>query len=130
MSKSRTLRVALVAEKNQGGAEANLALIEQRVAEAAAQGAKLVLLQELHNGAYFCQHECVDEFDQAEPIPGPSTERLPRARACWRCTARSCCCIRPPSAGTPPTSRTRRTASATRGSSRTAATRWRTDFRC
>ena len=72
----KTLPVALVQETNQGDAEANLARIEQRVAEAAGNGAKLVLLQELHNGAYFCQHESVDEFDLAEPIPGPSTERL------------------------------------------------------
>jgi len=70
------LRVALVQETNHGDAASNLAVIEQRVAEAAAAGARLVLLQELHNGAYFCQHECVDEFDLAEPIPGPSTERL------------------------------------------------------
>ncbi|PZO63094.1 MAG: acyltransferase [Pseudoxanthomonas suwonensis] len=74
---SRTnLPVALVQERNHGDAVANLAVIEQRVAEAASQGAKLVLMQELHNGAYFCQHESVDEFDLAEPIPGPSTERL------------------------------------------------------
>jgi N-carbamoylputrescine amidase len=73
---TRSLPVALVQEQNHGDAEANLAVIEQRVAEAARQGAKLVLLQELHNGAYFCQHESVDEFDRAEPIPGPSTERL------------------------------------------------------
>src|SRR3546814_9918541 len=46
------------------------------MAEAARQGAKLVLLQELHNGPYFCQHESVDEFDLAETIHGPSTERL------------------------------------------------------
>ena len=74
--KTKTLPVALVQERNHGDAEANLAVIEQRVAEAARQGARLVLLQELHNGAYFCQHESVDEFDLAEPIPGPSTERL------------------------------------------------------
>lgn len=73
---SRTLTVALVQEFNQGDAEPNLARIEQRVAEAAAGGAKLVLLQELHNGPYFCQHQSVDEFDRAETIPGPSTERL------------------------------------------------------
>lgn len=79
--KHDTLSVALVQECNHGDADANLAVIEQRVAEAAAQGAKLVLLQELHNGAYFCQHECVDEFDLAEPIPGPSTERLGRLAA-------------------------------------------------
>ena len=74
--KKTTLPVALVQERNHGDAEANLAVIEQRVAEAAKQGAKLVLLQELHNGAYFCQHESVSEFDRAEPIPGPSTQRL------------------------------------------------------
>ncbi|HZV37793.1 MAG TPA: carbon-nitrogen hydrolase [Pseudoxanthomonas sp.] len=74
--KTKTLPVALVQEKNHGDAEANLAVIETRVAEAAKRGARLVLLQELHNGAYFCQHESVDEFDLAEPIPGPSTERL------------------------------------------------------
>ncbi|HLL19316.1 MAG TPA: carbon-nitrogen hydrolase [Rubrivivax sp.] len=74
----KTLPVALIQERNHGDADANLAAIEQRVAEAARAGAKLVLLQELHNGAYFCQHESVGEFDLAEPIPGPSTERLGR----------------------------------------------------
>ncbi len=74
--KKNTLPVALIQERNQGDAEANLAVIEQRVAEAARRGAKLVLLQELHNGAYFCQHQSVGEFELAEPIPGPSTERL------------------------------------------------------
>jgi N-carbamoylputrescine amidase len=78
MATSRTLRVALVQELNHGDADANLRVIEQRVADAAARGARLVLLQELHNGAYFCQHESVSEFDLAEPIPGPSTERLGR----------------------------------------------------
>ncbi|GAA4866163.1 carbon-nitrogen hydrolase [Luteimonas vadosa] len=76
MRTQTTLPVALVQEKNHGDADANLDVIEQRVAEAARQGAKLVLLQELHNGAYFCQHESVEEFDRAEPIPGPSTARL------------------------------------------------------
>ena len=68
-------------ESNQGDAAANLERIEQRVGEAASAGAQLVLLQELHNGAYFCQHECVDEFDLAEPIPGPSTDRLGKLAA-------------------------------------------------
>ena len=73
---TKTLKVALVQERDHRSAEANLAVIEARVAEAAAAGARLVLLQELHNGAYFCQHEDVAEFDQAEAIPGPSTQRL------------------------------------------------------
>jgi N-carbamoylputrescine amidase len=71
-----TLPVALIQEKNHGDADANLSVIETRVAEAAKRGAQLVLLQELHNGPYFCQHEAVCEFDLAESIPGPSTERL------------------------------------------------------
>ncbi len=74
--KTNTLPVALIQERNQGDTDANLDVIETRVAEAAKSGARLVLLQELHNGAYFCQHESVGEFDLAEPIPGPSTERL------------------------------------------------------
>jgi N-carbamoylputrescine amidase len=74
--KAKSLKVALVQERNQGTVEANLAVIEQRVGEAAAAGARLVLLQELHNGAYFCQHEDVAEFDRAEAIPGPSTAHL------------------------------------------------------
>ncbi len=76
MAKHATLPVALIQETHQGSADANLARIEARVAEAARAGAKLVLLQELHNGAYFCQHEAVDEFDLAERIPGASTDRL------------------------------------------------------
>ena len=74
--KHKTLPVGLIQDTNKGGAEENLANIELRVADAAKSGAKLVLLQELHNGPYFCQHESVDEFDNAETIPGPSTERL------------------------------------------------------
>nr|WP_232305539.1 carbon-nitrogen hydrolase [Gilvimarinus polysaccharolyticus] len=52
--------------------EASLAAIRK----AAAQGAKLVVLQELHRGLYFCQRESVTEFDNAETIPGPSTDAL------------------------------------------------------
>lgn len=72
----RTLEVALLQETDRGSREANLDAIEAGLREAAGAGARLVLLQELHNGPYFCQHESVDEFDRAEPIPGPSTERI------------------------------------------------------
>ncbi len=44
--------------------------------DAAKAGVELVLLQELHNGPYFCQHESVDVFDLAETIPGPGTDRI------------------------------------------------------
>lgn len=72
----RLLRVALVQENDHGSVDANLACIDTRVAEAAAAGARLILLQELHNGPYFCQHYDCAEFERAEPIPGPSTQRL------------------------------------------------------
>jgi N-carbamoylputrescine amidase len=78
MTRTTKLPVALIQERNHGSADDNLAVIESRVAEAAKNGARLVLLQELHNGPYFCQHEDVREFDLAETIPGPSTERLSR----------------------------------------------------
>jgi len=74
--KSRTLRVALLQETDRGSRDANLDAIEAGLREAARAGAELVLLQELHNGPYFCQHESVDEFDRAESIPGASTERI------------------------------------------------------
>lgn len=73
---SRELRVALLQEIDHGSRDANLDAIEAGAERAAQAGAKLVLLQELHNGPYFCQHESVSEFDAAESIPGPSTERL------------------------------------------------------
>jgi N-carbamoylputrescine amidase len=73
---SRTLKDALLQETDRGSRGANLDAIEAGLREAAAAGAGLVLLQELHNGPYFCQHESVEEFDRAEPIPGPSTERI------------------------------------------------------
>jgi N-carbamoylputrescine amidase len=73
---SGILEVALLQERDHGTRAANLAAIELGVAAAAADGARLVLLQELHNGPYFCQHESVAEFDRAESIPGPSSEGL------------------------------------------------------
>lgn len=74
----QTLKVALLQETDRGSRDANLDAIEAGLREAARVGAELVLLQELHNGPYFCQHESVDVFDQAETIPGPGTERIGR----------------------------------------------------
>ena len=75
------LRVALIQHADKGSTEANLAHIEKAVRDAADQDARLVLLQELHNGPYFCQTEDTAKFDLAEAIPGPSTERLGRLAA-------------------------------------------------
>jgi N-carbamoylputrescine amidase len=73
---TRLVRAALLQECDRGSRDANLDAVEAGLREAAAKGAQLVLLQELHNGAYFCQHEDVSEFDRAEAIPGPSTARI------------------------------------------------------
>jgi N-carbamoylputrescine amidase len=73
---SKTLRAALLQERDHGSVAANLDAIEAGLRAAAAEGVQLVLLQELHNGPYFCQHENTTEFDRAEPIPGPSTARI------------------------------------------------------
>ncbi len=54
----------------------NLAASETGIRAAAAQGARLALLQELHTGVYFCQTEDTYRFDQAEPIPGPTSDFL------------------------------------------------------
>jgi N-carbamoylputrescine amidase len=70
----KTLKVALLQDSHRGSREANLQAIEAGLREAAAAGVEMVLLQELHNGPYFCQRESVDEFDQAETIPGPGTK--------------------------------------------------------
>ncbi|MCB1724162.1 MAG: carbon-nitrogen hydrolase [Gammaproteobacteria bacterium] len=75
---SHHLKVALVQHANQGDTEANLALIADQIAQASARGANLVLLQELHNGRYFCQDEDPAQFERAEPVPGPTTETLGR----------------------------------------------------
>lgn len=56
--------------------EANLAASIRGIEAAAAAGARLVVLQELHAGPYFCQSEDTRYFDLAEPIPGPATDRL------------------------------------------------------
>ena len=78
---SKTLKVALLQERDRGSVNANLDAIELGMREAAKAGVQLVLLQEIHNGPYFCQHESVEEFDRAESIPGPSTERIGKLAA-------------------------------------------------
>ncbi|EXJ13764.1 carbon-nitrogen hydrolase [Imhoffiella purpurea] len=71
-----SLTLALVQQSDQGSPGANLDDCEAAIRAASIRGANLVLLQELHNGPYFCQIEDPDHFDMAEPIPGPTTERL------------------------------------------------------
>jgi N-carbamoylputrescine amidase len=56
--------------------DANLDKAVDRVREAAREGAEVICLPELFRAQYFCQREDIALFDLAEPIPGPSTERL------------------------------------------------------
>jgi len=77
----RILPVALVQHACSGDRQANLEKSIAGIREAAAGGAKLVLLQELHTSLYFCQVEDTAEFDLAEPIPGPTTDTLGRLAA-------------------------------------------------
>ena len=72
----RKIRTALIQQSNGADLEANTAKLEANIRKAAAEGAQLVVLQELHNSLYFCQTEDTGVFDLAEPIPGPSTERF------------------------------------------------------
>lgn len=72
----RTIKIALIQQANSDNIAENLDNLEKNIRKAAAQGGELMVLQEIHNGLYFCQTEDVDVFDQAEPIPGPSTERF------------------------------------------------------
>ncbi len=73
---SRPLTLALVQQAHLGDSVANLDAIEAAIRRGRSAGAKLMLLQELHNGDYFCQVEEPGRFDLAEPIPGPTTARL------------------------------------------------------
>ncbi len=70
------LRVGLVQHGCGSDLAANQRASEAGIRDAAARGAQLVLLQELHRSVYFCQHESTDLFDLAESIPGPSTTWL------------------------------------------------------
>ena len=73
---STVLRVACAQHACVEDRAANLATSAAMLREAAAGGARLVLLQELHAGPYFCQTEDVAAFDRAEAIPGPGTDFL------------------------------------------------------
>lgn len=72
----KTLQVGVVQQSCTADVAANFAKTITQIRVAAEQGAKLVVLQELHRGLYFCQQEIAVHFDLAEIIPGPSTQAL------------------------------------------------------
>ncbi|MBR4533435.1 MAG: carbon-nitrogen hydrolase [Bacteroidaceae bacterium] len=68
------MKLALIQQVCTASPDDNRSRLAASIAEVAERGAQLVVLQELHNTPYFCQTESVDNFDLAEPVPGPSTE--------------------------------------------------------
>ena len=70
------ITVALVQQDFLQNREANNERMAAHIVDAAAAGAQLVLLPELHGLPYFCQSEDTQNFDLAEPIPGPTTKFL------------------------------------------------------
>ena len=75
-SRSRRVTLGLVQQRAGLDPDENMRRAIDGVREAAARGAQIVCLQELFRSQYFCQTENHDYFALAEPIPGPSTERL------------------------------------------------------
>ena len=70
------MKIGLVQQSNTADRADNRTRLRAGIRKAASEGAELIVLQELHNGLYFCQVEDTACFDQAEPIPGPSTEEF------------------------------------------------------
>lgn len=76
MTAQTSLTVGLVQQACGDNRQENLTRSIDGIRQAAAKGAKLVVLQELHTSRYFCQIEDSKLFDLAETIPGPSTEQF------------------------------------------------------
>src|SRR3984885_191404 len=68
--------IGLVQMKCTTNAEDNLTRAIAHIREAAQRGAQIISLHELFHGEYFCRTEEAARFDLAEPIPGPTTQRL------------------------------------------------------
>ena len=77
------MKIGLIQQHNTADTTDNIARLTDAIRTCAAEGASLIVLQELHNGLYFCQTEDTAVFDMAESIPGPSTAHFGEvARAC------------------------------------------------
>ena len=68
------LHIGFIQQHNTADTADNMSRLSEGIALLAQRGAELIVLQELHNSLYFCQTEDVNTFEQAEPIPGPSTD--------------------------------------------------------
>ncbi len=70
------MKVGIIQQANSTDLKSNISRLTDKIRLLAQQGAELIVLQELHNGLYFCQTEDVNLFDLGETIPGPSTEHF------------------------------------------------------
>jgi N-carbamoylputrescine amidase len=70
----KELKIGFLQQHNTADTHNNILRLAEGISDLAKRGAELIVLQELHNSLYFCQTENVDNFDLAEPIPGPSTK--------------------------------------------------------
>lgn len=68
------MKTGIIQQHNTADKKYNMQRLAESIKALASEGAELIILQELHNSLYFCQVENVNNFDLAEPIPGPSTE--------------------------------------------------------
>lgn len=64
------MKIGIIQQANTANHQDNISRLTDKIKQLAKQGAELIVLQELHNGLYFCQTEDVNVFDQAESIPG------------------------------------------------------------
>lgn len=67
------MKVGIIQQTNSSDINSNINKLRDKIKSLANEGAELIVMQELHNGLYFCQTEDTDVFEQAETIPGPST---------------------------------------------------------
>src|ERR1043165_663024 len=68
--------VGIIQDAASDDTAAVIAATVERIREAAARGAQIICLKELFNAPYFCKAQQCDRFDLAEPIPGPTTDRM------------------------------------------------------
>jgi N-carbamoylputrescine amidase len=78
---TQKLTVGLIQQRCCADGTRNLAASIEGIRKAVVRGARLILLPELHTSLYFCQTEDAANFDLAETIPGPTTERLGKLAA-------------------------------------------------
>lgn len=77
------MKIGIIQQNNTSDIANNRKRLIDKIHSLAANGAQLVVLQELHDSLYFCQMESVDNFDLAVPIPGDVSEAYSNvAREC------------------------------------------------